>query len=277
MKIAICFFGITRSLKYTIGNIEKNIIKPASELAEVKLFGHFFNQKHVVNSRSGENEKLKSDEFKLLKLDEVILEEPDEFLPNTTFEASKTYGDNYDDDFTSLRNLYHQLYSLKRVTLLAEKWHADIVIFVRPDLMYHDSFYTDIKRALTLKDGVLLPNWQHWNGYNDRFAIVSGENAIASYGKRFHKTLEFSIQSNASLNSEALLEFALKENKVGNFKLRASRVRANGEMKSECFYHQNLLSFQNRIANLLNISFDNFVLMTFTKIMQRVLFGKSEL
>jgi hypothetical protein len=45
-KIAICIFRITRSLTFTIQNIVENVITPARELGEVKIFLHFFDQKN---------------------------------------------------------------------------------------------------------------------------------------------------------------------------------------------------------------------------------------
>ena len=62
-KIAICFFGITRSLKYTIGSIEENILNPARTLGDVRVFAHFFNQERVENSRSRESTALDRSEY----------------------------------------------------------------------------------------------------------------------------------------------------------------------------------------------------------------------
>lgn len=104
-KIAICFFGITRSLKFTISSIEKNILKPAHALGEVRVFCHFFVQTEIDNPRSGEKGLLRQDEHTLLNPSWLELEEPDQCLAMHGFAELKTWGDSWGDDFRSLRNL----------------------------------------------------------------------------------------------------------------------------------------------------------------------------
>ena len=73
-RIAIGFFGLARSLQWTLPSIQQNIIQPARELGDVRLFAHLYRQTHIKNSRSGEDNALNPDEYLLLQCDEVILE-----------------------------------------------------------------------------------------------------------------------------------------------------------------------------------------------------------
>ena len=166
IRIAICFFGITRSLSHTIESIEKNIFTPARTFGTVRVFAHFFNQKEVQNPRSGESGKFDAKEYTLLNPDWVHLEEPDDCLAIHGFETLKAYGDSWEDGFNSLRNLVHQLHSLNEVTKAASEWAPDIVLFVRPDLFYHSSVGKHIATALKCESAsVILPAWQnHKNG-----------------------------------------------------------------------------------------------------------------
>ena len=41
-QIAVGFFGISRSLKWTAPSIKKNIITPIQSLGKVKIYGHFY-------------------------------------------------------------------------------------------------------------------------------------------------------------------------------------------------------------------------------------------
>ena len=68
MKVCICFFGLTRSLKYTIDSINDNlfnILKPNNIQYDIYL--HTYDLKILTNNRSNELEcKLDIDEYKLL-------------------------------------------------------------------------------------------------------------------------------------------------------------------------------------------------------------------
>ena len=236
-RIAICFFGITRSLTHTIGSIEANILAPAREVGEVRIFAHFFRQTEIDNPRSGEKGAFRQDEHTLLNPDWLELEDPELCLAEHDFEGLKTYGDLWNDDFRSLRNLVHQLHSLNRVTDAALAGGGDVFIFARPDLFYHDSFAPLLGGKLP-SDRIFLPNWQRWGGgYNDRFAIATSERMARLYGKRVGQMTEFCEARQAPLHAELLLKYALGNHRrnVKPHSLRASRVRLGGKTREEDF------------------------------------------
>lgn len=239
IRIAICFFGITRSLSYTIESIEENIFTPARTFGTVRIFAHFFNQNEVQNPRSGESRKFDTKEYKLLNPDWVHLEEPDVCLAAHGFESLKAYGDSWDDGFNSLRNLVHQLHSLNEVTKAASEWAPDIILFVRPDLFYHSSLRRHIATALKRESAsVILPAWQNWrNGYNDRFAICRMPSAIEAYGTRVTSMHDFCRRGQGPLHSERLLRFVLDEAELTPswMRTRASRMRIGGHLVREKF------------------------------------------
>jgi hypothetical protein len=239
IRIAICFFGITRSLSHTIESIEKNIFTPARSFGTVRIFAHFFNQNEVQNPRSGESGKFDAKEYELLNPDWVQLEEPGVCLAAHGFETLKAYGDSWDDGFKSLRNLVHQLHSLNEVTKAASEWAPDIVLFVRPDLFYHSSLGKHIATALKCESAsVILPAWQNWrNGYNDRFAICRMPSAIEAYGTRVTSMHDFCRRGQGPLHSERLLRFVLDEAELTPcwMPTRASRMRIGGRLERERF------------------------------------------
>ena len=243
-KIAICFFGITRSLTYTIDSINEQVIKPAKHIGNVEIFAHFFKQANIDNPRSGEKMSLPTNEHSLLKPDFLQLEEPDFCLEKYDFENLKLFGDFWKDDFYSLRNLIHQLHSLKNVTNIALKSNADIYIFVRPDLKYHNSFNRLLKRASHLQSFTFIPNWQHWEGgYNDRFAICDQKTA-QKYGNRIDRAGQFCQTFDRPLHSENLLKYSLLTEKIYFTNLKASRIRADGTQKKEKFLNFKLKKFK---------------------------------
>ena len=135
-KVAICFFGITRSLSHTRASIEAHVLAPARQLSSPKIYAHFFLQKEIDNPRSGEKGILDYEEYRLLPSDWLKLEEPDHCLAQWNFEGLKAWGDSWQDEFRSLRNLIHQLHSLHTVTEAALADGTEVCLFCRPDLRH---------------------------------------------------------------------------------------------------------------------------------------------
>lgn len=237
-NIAICFFGITRSLRYTIDNIVAHVITPARAAGSVRLYGHFFAQSHVYNPRNGENGRFPADEHALLNLDALELEEPEHCLGLRDHAGLAAWGDAWDNGGHSLRNLVHQLHSLDRVTNMALAGGADMFLFARPDLRYHDSLAGPIRRAVTSASPLVqLPYWQPWYGFNDRFALCSGEAAARAYGGRIAQAHAMCARNEVPLHGERLVKFALAEADipVRFISSRASRVRVDGHERYEDF------------------------------------------
>ncbi len=236
LKIAVVFFGITRALRLTLPSITANLLDPARAVAqELRLFGHFYRQSFIQNARSGEDGALDPEEYRLLNLDEVEIEEPGACLDLYPVAEMQARGDVWRDGFASFRNLVHQLHSLKRATQMAELFQPDIVIFARPDLFYHDSAAEHLDMlGRAHRSFVLAPDWSMWFGLNDRLALVKGTSAIQAYGFRADRMGEYCARGKW-LHSERLLKFALKKERVRTIHLRASRVRANGMQVLEDF------------------------------------------
>ena len=250
-KIAIAFFGITRSLRHTMPSIARNIFEPARQLGDVTTYAHFFDVANVTNVRSGETSVADPEEYKLLNADWVQFSQPNSILNDTDFDAIKQFGDHWGDDFASASNLIHQLYSLKTVATRALQDKPDIVIFCRPDLRYNDSFHAGLQTAITTRDpALILPYWQrHKGGLNDRFAICVGDKAVTAYGCRLDLALTFCQKMNVELHSERLVRYAIAKQGIPTRKLnvRANRVRADGRVVDENFATQNWKMLRNHI------------------------------
>lgn len=247
-KIAICFFGITRSLSYTQASIKKNIIHPLAELGEIKCFAHFFDQKNIANYRSGEFGSLNQSEHKLLPLDELQLCPPNSNEVVALYEGVKKFGAGWGEDYDTLKNLCHQLISLRTVTEMALHFSPDICVFLRPDLMYHDDFSEWAVKSLEAEyPTAFVPEWQSHGGCNDRFCIAKGEAAIRAYGSRAHRALEYCQSHESALPAELLVEYALHEVSVEKIDLRATRIRFDGTYRKESFDKPEVALLVNRI------------------------------
>lgn len=233
-RVAVCFFGIPRSLHITRPSLEKNVLNPIKEFAEVKVFAHFYNQTTISNPRTGEFGDVTQDDV-ICPDQTLITEEPGECLKVWDYEKLKTYGDFWSDDFNSLRNLIHQLNSIRAVSELSQSYHADCTIFIRPDLWYYDDLSPVVQKSLSLRESsVYLPYWQPFGGENDRFAVI-GKNSTEAYANRIQKAVEFCENFKAPLHSETLLKYALKDQNVIHIPNRAARVRAGGKVVNESF------------------------------------------
>jgi hypothetical protein len=244
MKIAICFFGLNRSLSITHKSIEDNIFKPLDSIgAEYNIFTALMNPKSgYSNLRSGELRLLpEQDSLKFLNSDELLLLDQDNFDQNINFNLPPEI-DAYGDQHHSTMNIFRELFSINQAYELActsgDKF--DAFVFLRPDLFYHDRFNFEKYISLIKNNGpatLLTPAWQKWQGLNDRFAIAGNVAAIA-YGARLFFIDTFLNETKLKLHAEIMLLYLAHKNSLNiayDLTEKASRVRGNGVIKDENF------------------------------------------
>lgn len=237
-KIAICFFGITRSLKFTLNSIKACVYRPARASGEVRIFAHLYNQERIFNPRSNEFGPLDTEEFRLLDADVMRLESPSEALSSRLTDEMRFFSDPWGDQAISVRNLCLQLHSLSRVGSLALEWDPDLFVVVRPDLEYLDAMTPFLQ--LTLESSrplVMYPNWQQHGGMNDRFAIIAGKRAMLAYCGRGDLVGGYRRDIGSYFNGERLLKYSLLLARVECLPMfvRARRVRFDGSRVLESF------------------------------------------
>lgn len=252
-KIAICFFGIPRSVRFTHKSIEEKIVKPCRASGSVTKFAHFFLEKEINNSRTNEIISLNKTDSKFLNIDNIVWSAPNSEEFFDYFNTIKKYGDWYQDSFQSVRNLVHQVCSIKLVYLQTREFDPDIVVFARPDLYYHDSLEGSITWAVDAwkrrESVIFCPDWQRWGGVNDRFSIAVGRAAMRAYGCRVDVMEDFCVTQHHPLHAERLLRHALRKASIPikPMRPRASRVRANAVQSWEDFENAFARAVSNRI------------------------------
>lgn len=242
-KIAVALYGLPRASSLTLPSIQANILEPAKRLGELEVRYHFLEQRCVDNPSTGEDAALSLENYRLFEPFIGDLESPDGIPELHGFERIKVYGDAWDNGFKSLRNILLQLHSLKHVTTQVLDLGPDIVVFARPDLLYHDSFESDLRSALSgPKKLAYIPHWQWCGGYNDRFCIV-GKEAIEAVGCRVNMIEKYLSELQRPLHAERLLQFTIDQMrvKVCPVNLHASRVRVGGIVHQEKFKKPALL------------------------------------
>jgi hypothetical protein len=237
MKIAVAFFGIPRNSKICLPTIESNIYGRLPGDATVASFYHLYSPQMVTNVRSGEHGFLGEDNYQPFDGMKGVVEPAGGCLDRWDYRLIQSFGDVWGDDGKSLHNLVHQLNSLHEVTSMLEAFGPDVVLFLRPDLIYLDPLPKYVIPAVFASpSAVHIPHWQWWNGLNDRFAVC-GRSSYRAYGKRIECALRFCAEHQRGLHSERLLRFAMKEAraKLRTLDMRASRVRVGGEVVDESF------------------------------------------
>ena len=238
-NIAICFYGLTRSLKYTYDSIKKKIIDPIKNNDyEITIYLHTYDLKILTNDRSNEKECLLDvNEYKLLNPNIYKITNQDDFDNTIDLNKYLAHGDPWEGQeeksHKSLKNILRQWNSLQEVTKLWElsSLKHQCIIYLRPDLFYINQINLEnISLCLKSKQDkplACIPSWAGYGGNNDRFAY-GNSSAMKIYGNRIQKAAQFSL--NRSLHSEQFLKYVLRKYKVSvkNIGMYAVRIRADG-------------------------------------------------
>jgi hypothetical protein len=232
MKIALCFWGLTRSLKYTLYSIKKRILSVfKNNDIEYKIFIHTYKfDSEYINPRAEEfNIELDFEEYKLLKPDYIEIEDQDTVKEIIDIYKYRTHPDPWNSDYNSVDNFLCAMYSKKQLGKMVENCEEefDYIIYLRPDVKYYT--YFDIKYfTLVNKYSVCTPNFHLFPKLNDRLCILSKDN-LNKYYSLFDKMYEYSL--NHSLHSERFQHYIIS--KIYKWSIRYipfyfNRVRANG-------------------------------------------------
>ena len=239
MKIALCFWGLTRSLKYTIDSIKKYILEPLKKAGiEYDIFLHTYYFKGLYNNEFGKeyDVKLDFDEYKLLKPDYFKMDNQDEIIKTINFNKYNHTGrKSIHYNRQTHNNAILGLYSMRESTRMIEKSGKkyDFIFFLRPDMKYLRAFNTRWF-MLTKNVKVLTTRFGKSGGYNDRMFIGN-----YSQGMIFGKALDYLeeyIKGHVFI-AEPFIKW-LVHDKMFNYKnimvrfidYSFQRVRANGKI-----------------------------------------------
>jgi len=240
MRVAVIFFGVARGMRLTVESIKNNIYdcNPGE-----KFSFHTIASLNLVDSirnpRTGENgHSPNAAEVFLLNANLYALVRQDDSAIAEAFSATRMQDDPFKNDWISIRNVLHQLASLRRAWALSMDFlHGDVdyFLFVRPDLIYHDEIdLTDILRGFHGRGNIAVPAWHSFGGFNDRFALADAT-AARHYAERLNLVPEFCAK--ADFHPETFLAYVLEKAqcRVCRLPVWASRVRAHGAIMDEDF------------------------------------------
>ena len=217
MKVAIGFFGITRSLKYTIDSIRENVFNALdSENIEFDVFVHCYFLTTYKNIRTGENiqnsSQIDNDEYKLLNPKYYKQDNQDDIAENLNLKQFRTHRDPWNSNYNSVDNFILAAYSKYMLTSMINQniKEYDYVLFMRPDCLYLHKLKSDFFKLVT-DTSIVMPSFgccPTEGDVNDRFAITNTKN-YKIYGEVYTQLLE--ISKKQCLHSETILALILKK------------------------------------------------------------------
>jgi hypothetical protein len=204
-NVAICYYGMTRSLKSTYKSHENflfNILK--ANYIRYEIFMHTWNTGiyNIIGDKVSDV-PIDYEQYKVLNPNYYQINNQNEFINTINLEdyfnndLYTANGNTSKGDWNPKLILNHlcSLESIKRVTKLVEDSDVsrfDTVIYIRPDIQLLNEFSMNWFIYFNPTQLMLL-NYDHNEGYNDKFAVLHLENYKA-YGyridtiKEFHKT-----------------------------------------------------------------------------------------
>ena len=223
MKIAICYFGMTRSTRFVYQSHYEHLFNIFKEHnIEYDIFMHTWknkNDENIISDPSSRehlcNIQIDYEEYKLLNPSFYKIESQDDFLNTINFEnyfneeLYKIHGDSeYEWKPQLIMNHLCALESQKRVYAMATETSIsyDYIMFIRPDVEIFNDFEVN---WLNSSFDIMIPDTDHNEGLNDRFAILPF-NTCSKYAERIDEIVEFR-KNHGRIVSEKYVKFTINK------------------------------------------------------------------
>lgn len=218
-QVAICYWGMTRSTRKVWRSHHLHLFNVLKENnIQYDAFMHTWETDQNIVWENDCTIPNDYEEYQLLNPTHFKRELQSTFLNALTFseyfdqELYDKYGGDSPHEWRPqlIKNHLCALESQKRVTdmVIYSGNVYDYVIYIRPDVMISTPFEISWFQHISLGT-IVLPNDEHHEGLNDRFAIVS-YNDCSYYGKRIDEIIDFR-KSNGRIVSEKYVKFIIKK------------------------------------------------------------------
>ena len=224
-KVAIIFFGLTRTLEKTINSLKKNLFESLTDnlidydifIHTYKIFGSYNNIWSKENTDNYNNEDIE----RLLNPKYFIFDNQETIVNSIDFNEYYKYLGNWTGmtpEMTKylIKNMCLALYSKKQITLLFDKNidDYDYAIIIRPDTLLHKKLDINYFNELN-ENNIIVPKKDWFQGCNDRICIGK-PNVISYCGKLFDDLKIYS--ETTSIISEKFFMDKLNEKSIKIFK-----------------------------------------------------------
>ncbi len=218
-KIAICYWGMTRSTKLIYNSHFINLFNLLkNNNIEYKIFMHTWkveNNKNII-WENAISIPIDYEEYKLLQPDYYKIEEQNLFINQIHFsdyfnqELYNKYGGDTPYEWRPQLIMNHlcALESQKRVYQLVNNSGEDFdfIMFIRPDVLINNNFNVNI---LNSNFDIIIPSYDHHEGYNDRFAILPFKKSF-NYACRIDEIIDFR-KNHGRIVSEKYVKFIINK------------------------------------------------------------------
>lgn len=237
-KIAICYYGLTRSTRFVYESHFLNLFDSLKDInIDYKIFIHTWKVESHMNRVWGDVIDMPPDyeEYKLLQPHYYKIDEQKLFTEQINFsdyfnrELYERYGGDthYEWRPELIMNSLCSLESQKRVYEMVKESgeEFDFIMFVRPDVMFTNKFDATI---LNTDFDVIIPGYDHWEGYNALFAILQF-NKSSPYAYRINEIIDFR-KNHGRVVAEKYLKFIIDKyySKLHFVNFQMKIIRPNG-------------------------------------------------
>lgn len=246
MRVAVCYFGLTRSTRYVYKSHHDHLFDVLKRNnIDYKIFMHTWKVNQNIVWDKSYKQPIDEQEYTLLKPDVYVIQNQDEYTTELMNNFHKyfyahifsTVGHNERGEWLPMliRNHMCALESQRRVFELTKDEEFDAVIFIRPDALLLNDLDVSYIKTLEKSDIVLIKSTSlqnaSWEGYNDQFCI--GHPAtIDKYANRINEIEEFR-KTRGRIVSEKYVKYIV--DKYGYNKrwieFNTNLVRPNGEQR----------------------------------------------
>jgi len=231
-RIAICYWGLVRTLREVLPSQQKYIYSELEKSGiEYDVFFHSWStEKNLVWNREM-TEPIEYDTIELVHPLKKQIDDQSEFLK--TIDFSKYYYQGEREWVPQLIwNHLCALESQKRCTnlCLGSGIKYDYIMFLRPDALINKRLPVEEIFNLDLSDNtIVIANFNHWEGWNDQFAILRPE-AVLPYSHRIDGIAEFR-KTNGRIVSEKYVKYVVDRNYVPKqIDFHFDLLRPNGKL-----------------------------------------------
>lgn len=208
-KIAICYWGLPRSIGMVYQSQKEKVFDVLSQHGiEYDVYAHFWQTS--VNRVWDWVVPMPLDygNIPLLGAKRVLIEDQQAFLDTLDFKKYY-YEEEKEKEWSPelLRNHLCALESQKRCVNLciSSNIHYDYIMFLRPDALIES--HLPVNEVFDNEKTIILPTNNHYEGLNDRFAILSFE-SVLWYSHRIDRIAEFR-KTNGRIVSEKYVKYVV--------------------------------------------------------------------
>lgn len=229
-RIAICYWGLVRTLKDVLPSQQKYVYSELEKAGiEYDVFLHtWYTNKNLVWNREM-TEPIDYKPIDLVHPLEKRIDDQSMFLK--TIDFSKYYYQGEREWVPQLiLNHLCALESQKRCTnLCLESGNKyDYIMFLRPDALITKRFPAEDIQDFS-DNTIIITNFNHWEGWNDQFAILRPE-AVIPYSHRIDNIAEFR-KTNGRIVSEKYVKFVVDKHYIPKqIDFHFDLLRPNGKL-----------------------------------------------